>query len=194
MTLPEQLAGGIGEVAGDAAEHWEAASGESGDGSRSIAAGERRFVAAVRDGSGRGGDIEPAIERTAERSAQPARAPERADRRRSSRPGRPGHRRASARSARRGRLSARRSRHGGPASSAARRRGSSACSRALQEFDPPGVFARDLAECLALQLRDRDRLDPAMQRLLEQPAAARRPQRRGADAGHAGSMPRISPR
>ena len=37
----------------------------------------------------------------------------------------------------------------------------------LQEFDPPGVFARDLAECLALQLRDRDRLDPAMQRLLD---------------------------
>ena len=37
----------------------------------------------------------------------------------------------------------------------------------VQEFDPPGVFARDLAECLALQLRDRNRLDPAMQRLLE---------------------------
>jgi RNA polymerase sigma-54 factor len=37
----------------------------------------------------------------------------------------------------------------------------------LQEFDPPGVFARDIAECLALQLRDRDRLDPAMRRLLE---------------------------
>jgi RNA polymerase sigma-54 factor len=37
----------------------------------------------------------------------------------------------------------------------------------LQEFDPPGVFARDLAECLALQLRDRNRLDPAMQRLLD---------------------------
>src|SRR5271169_2904938 len=36
----------------------------------------------------------------------------------------------------------------------------------LQQFDPPGVFARDLAECLALQLRDRDRLDPAMQILL----------------------------
>src|SRR5262245_16184132 len=32
----------------------------------------------------------------------------------------------------------------------------------MQAFDPPGVFARDLAECLALQLRDRDRLDPAM--------------------------------
>ncbi|HEX3535190.1 MAG TPA: RNA polymerase factor sigma-54 [Stellaceae bacterium] len=37
----------------------------------------------------------------------------------------------------------------------------------LQELDPPGVFARSLPECLALQLRDRDRLDPAMQRLLD---------------------------
>jgi RNA polymerase sigma-54 factor len=37
----------------------------------------------------------------------------------------------------------------------------------LQEFDPPGVFARSLAECLALQLADRGRLDPPLQRLLE---------------------------
>jgi RNA polymerase sigma-54 factor len=37
----------------------------------------------------------------------------------------------------------------------------------LQELDPPGVFARNLAECLALQLRDRNRLDPAMQLLLD---------------------------
>ncbi len=37
----------------------------------------------------------------------------------------------------------------------------------LQQFDPPGVFARSLAECLALQLEDRDRLDPAMQILLD---------------------------
>jgi RNA polymerase sigma-54 factor len=37
----------------------------------------------------------------------------------------------------------------------------------LQELDPPGVFARDLRECLALQLRDRNRLDPAMQTLLD---------------------------
>jgi RNA polymerase sigma-54 factor len=37
----------------------------------------------------------------------------------------------------------------------------------LQQFDPPGIFARSLAECLALQLKDRNRLDPAMQRLLE---------------------------
>src|SRR5216683_2541340 len=36
----------------------------------------------------------------------------------------------------------------------------------LQRFDPPGVFARDLAECLTLQLKDRNRFDPAMQALL----------------------------
>jgi RNA polymerase sigma-54 factor len=37
----------------------------------------------------------------------------------------------------------------------------------VQQFDPPGVFARNLPECLALQLRDRNRLDPAMKRLLD---------------------------
>ena len=37
----------------------------------------------------------------------------------------------------------------------------------LQRFDPPGIFARNLAECLALQLIDRDRFDPAMQKLIE---------------------------
>ncbi|MBT4888631.1 MAG: RNA polymerase factor sigma-54 [Rhodospirillales bacterium] len=37
----------------------------------------------------------------------------------------------------------------------------------LQEFDPVGIFARDLRECLALQLRDKDRLDPAMSALLD---------------------------
>jgi RNA polymerase sigma-54 factor len=37
----------------------------------------------------------------------------------------------------------------------------------LQEFEPCGVFARNLAECLALQLKERDRLDPAMQTLLQ---------------------------
>jgi len=36
----------------------------------------------------------------------------------------------------------------------------------LQQFDPSGIFARNLAECLALQLRDRDRLDRPMQALL----------------------------
>ena len=34
--------------------------------------------------------------------------------------------------------------------------------RVLQGFDPVGVAARDLAECLALQLIAKDRLDPAM--------------------------------
>lgn len=36
----------------------------------------------------------------------------------------------------------------------------------LQGFDPVGVGARDLAECLGLQLKARDRLDPAMEALL----------------------------
>ena len=36
----------------------------------------------------------------------------------------------------------------------------------LQTFDPPGICARDLAECLAIQLRDLDRYDPAMQALV----------------------------
>jgi RNA polymerase sigma-54 factor len=36
----------------------------------------------------------------------------------------------------------------------------------LQSFDPPGVCARDLAECLALQLKERNRYDPAMAALI----------------------------
>jgi RNA polymerase sigma-54 factor len=37
----------------------------------------------------------------------------------------------------------------------------------LQGFEPPGVFARNLAECLALQLKDRNRYDPQIARLLD---------------------------
>ena len=37
----------------------------------------------------------------------------------------------------------------------------------LQTCDPVGVFARDVRECLAIQLRERNRLDPLMQRLLD---------------------------
>ncbi|MFK4719074.1 RNA polymerase sigma-54 factor [Bradyrhizobium niftali] len=37
----------------------------------------------------------------------------------------------------------------------------------LQKFDPPGVCARNLSECLAIQLRELDRYDPAMQTLVE---------------------------
>ncbi len=36
----------------------------------------------------------------------------------------------------------------------------------LQTFDPPGVCARNLAECLAIQLKERDRFDPAMAALV----------------------------
>jgi RNA polymerase sigma-54 factor len=46
--------------------------------------------------------------------------------------------------------------------------------RIVHNLEPVGVGARDLRECLALQLRERDRLDPAMQVLLENlPALAR---------------------
>ncbi|RUV84025.1 RNA polymerase sigma-54 factor [Mesorhizobium sp. M1A.F.Ca.IN.020.32.1.1] len=44
-----------------------------------------------------------------------------------------------------------------------------AVARALavcQTFEPAGLFARDLAECLSLQLAARDRLDPAMKALV----------------------------
>jgi RNA polymerase sigma-54 factor len=164
VTLPEQLAGGIGEVAGDAAEHWEAASGESGDGSHDRA-GEGDLWR-LRDGSGRGGDIEPAIERTAEgpRSLREhlseqigvdirdpvdrliaAHLLEYLDE--------AGYLRVDLDTA---------ARELGCATAQVER-----VLARVQEFDPPGVFARNLAECLALQLRDRDRLDPAMQRLLE---------------------------
>ncbi len=45
----------------------------------------------------------------------------------------------------------------------------------LQRFDPPGVFARSLQECLALQLSERDRLDPAMATMLDNlPLVAKR--------------------
>ncbi len=38
--------------------------------------------------------------------------------------------------------------------------------RILQSLDPPGICARDLAECLTIQLKERDRFDPAMQALI----------------------------
>ncbi len=39
--------------------------------------------------------------------------------------------------------------------------------RRVQGFDPVGVFARTLRECLGLQLAEKNRLDPAMQALLD---------------------------
>src|ERR1700739_1877684 len=38
--------------------------------------------------------------------------------------------------------------------------------KVLQGFEPIGVCARDLPECLAIQLKERDRFDPAMQALI----------------------------
>ena len=37
----------------------------------------------------------------------------------------------------------------------------------MMRFDPAGLFARDLKECLAAQLLDKNRLDPAMRALLD---------------------------
>ena len=37
----------------------------------------------------------------------------------------------------------------------------------LQAFDPIGVCARNLTECLAIQLKERDRFDPAMKALVD---------------------------
>jgi RNA polymerase sigma-54 factor len=37
----------------------------------------------------------------------------------------------------------------------------------LQRFEPAGVCARNLTECLAIQLKERDRFDPAMQALVQ---------------------------
>lgn len=38
--------------------------------------------------------------------------------------------------------------------------------KVLQTFDPPGICARNLSECLAIQLRELDRFDPAMAALV----------------------------
>ena len=36
----------------------------------------------------------------------------------------------------------------------------------VKEFDPTGIFAKDLSECLALQLKEKNRFDPAMEALV----------------------------
>lgn len=37
----------------------------------------------------------------------------------------------------------------------------------MKTFEPGGIFAQDLKECLAVQLKDNNRYDPAMERLLD---------------------------
>jgi RNA polymerase sigma-54 factor len=45
----------------------------------------------------------------------------------------------------------------------------------LRTFDPPGVFAKDLADCLSMQLREKNHFDPAMQALINNlPLVAKR--------------------
>ena len=51
-------------------------------------------------------------------------------------------------------------------------RSSRSVLKTIQKFDPTGVGARTLGECLALQLKERDRLDPAMQALARQSSTA----------------------
>ena len=49
----------------------------------------------------------------------------------------------------------------------------------MMRFDPAGLFARDLKECLAAQLAEKNRLDPAMQAMLDNlPLLAARDMRR----------------
>ena len=64
----------------------------------------------------------------------------------------------------------------------------------MMRFDPTGMFARDLRECLAVQLAERNRLDPAMAALLDNlDLVARRDTRRlmtvcGVDAADIADM------
>ena len=58
-------------------------------------------------------------------------------------------------------------------------RGSKSVRARMMRFDPTGMFARDLKECLAVQLAERNRLDPCMQALLDNlDVLARRDHRR----------------
>ena len=57
-------------------------------------------------------------------------------------------------------------------------RWSTRCSPSCRASIRPGVFARDLAECLALQLKDRNRYDPQIARLLDNLDPPRQPQLR----------------
>jgi RNA polymerase sigma-54 factor len=165
VALPEALAeGSTAEVAGDAAEHWRDAAGDEGDGSIDRGGDARPWQTA---GGGRFDDDD--LRSIDQAAARPktlrehlveqigADLPDLADRAIAfhllDQLDEAGYLR-------------------GGLDGAAERLG---CAPArvegvlarLQEFDPPGVFARDLPECLALQLRDRNRLDPAMQKLLD---------------------------
>ena len=63
----------------------------------------------------------------------------------------------------------------------------------MQTLDPPGVFARTLAECLAIQLKDQNRYDPMIAALLDNLAFARQPQPRGPAARRSTPTSKIWP-
>ena len=159
---PEAAA--VGEVAAEAAEHWHAASGDDGDGSLDRGGDTQSWR--TRSGSGSGDADYSAIEHAPAKARTlrehlseqiGADLPNHADRVIAY------HLLDQVDEA--GYL------QGDIAEAAARLgctvvRVEKVLSR-LQELDPAGVFARTLPECLALQLRDRNRLDPAMRRLLD---------------------------
>jgi RNA polymerase sigma-54 factor len=162
VALPELPAGLATETHGDAEDHWRAAAGEEGDGSFDRGGDAQPWQ--MRNGGG--GDEGASFEQTATRQRTlrehileqiGADLPDMADRAIAL------HLLDQLDEA--GYLQ-------GDVAEAALRLGCAeprierVLSR-LQEFDPPGVFARNLAECLALQLRDRNRLDPAMRLLLD---------------------------
>ena len=69
----------------------------------------------------------------------------------------------------------------------------------VQTFDPAGIGARNLAECLALQAKEADRYDPAMARLIANldylakgNIAALEAHLPGRRRGHGGHDPRAS--
>jgi RNA polymerase sigma-54 factor len=164
VVLPDELSGALaGDLAGDAAEHWSAASGAEGDGSLDHGGDAQPWQTR---NSGRGEDDLSGIEQ----AAAPARTlrehlieqigadlPDIKDRAVAAylldQIDETGYLR--------GGLDGVAEMLGCPTARLMR------VLARVQEFDPPGVFARDLPECLALQLRDRNRLDPAMQLLLD---------------------------
>jgi len=164
VTLPGELNGALaGDLAADTADHWRDASGEDGDGSLDRGGDSQPWQ--IRNG-GRDDDDMRGIEQAAARPRTlrehlieqiGADLPDIADRviafHLLDQLDEAGYLRAG--------LDGVAERLGCPPARVER------VLARLQEFDPPGVFARDLPECLALQLRDRNRLDPAMQLLLE---------------------------
>jgi RNA polymerase sigma-54 factor len=151
------------EVVADAAEHWDAAAGADGDGSAE--AGDRAQAPWQTRGAG-GGDSLPSFEQSA---ARPRSLREHLLEQIGADLSEPADRVIAVHLL--GQLDETGYLRGGLDEAAARlgcgvARVEPVLAR-LQELDPPGIFARDLAECLALQLRDRNRLDPAMRALLD---------------------------